>query len=156
MADGTLDWCVAFELMVCYLKLIQEHASIYGLANVISSSGGMDHKKLEARQEALKHYPSSFFRPHGGNPGESFDDKSKNKRVVVTSFDDKATKCCISWNNGTDHLAKNVVNGKCKFFHGCSQPVSDKGIGGQCRSTKHTRANCDYDPAKKLDSVLLK
>ena len=66
VADGTLDWCVAFELMVCYLKLIQEHASIYGLANVISSSGGMDHKKLEARQEALKHYPSSFFRPHGG------------------------------------------------------------------------------------------
>ena len=153
VADGTLEWFVAFELMVCYLRLIQEHSATYGLANVISSSGGMDHKRIEARQQALQFYPSAIFRSLGGIPGTSMDTKN-NKKPVVNSFDDKASKCCISWNKGTDHLAKNVVNGKCKFFHGCSQPVSDKGIGGQCRSTKHTQANCDYDPAKKLDSLL--
>ena len=155
---GVLPWFVAFELMILYLKLVEEHPSIYGLANVISASGGLDAKRKEARISATSNYPRAFFRTPGGNPGTSGIEEdsplNNTNKVVVTSFDQNATRCCTAWNKGIEHLQRNVVNGKCKYYHGCEQFVSDKGPGGQCRSTAHKRKDCDYDESKKLSKAL--
>ena len=64
-------------------------------------------------------------------------------------FNESDKKGCAAWNSGNHHQAKYVdASGKCMFFHGCDQFVTDKGAGGQCLGP-HKRSECDYDPAKK-------
>jgi hypothetical protein len=149
---GTLDWPVAFELMVCYLRMIENEPSRWRVSNVVHASGGMDAKRAEALVFAKGLYPASFFRALGGNPGrvkEEDDKVPKFHKSSVTGFNESSKKGCAAWNTGNSHLAKHVDGaGKCMFYHGCDQFVTDKGPGGQCLGA-HKRPDCDYDSAKK-------
>ena len=144
---GGVAWPVAFEMLLIYLRMIENDPTVYTLTNVVHKAGGMDTLRKQALAVAQGFYPAVFFRSHGGNPEVQADDKYPNK---VTGFDRSSKRGCAAWNNGSVHLSKHVdANGKCKFFHGCDQFVTDKGPGGQCLSTAHKRKDCDYDPSKK-------
>ena len=152
----TIDWMVAFECLILYLRLIENGTGRYNITNVIHMAGGIDSFRAQALVSAKEHFPAAFFRPLGGNPkpsdglstaagkgGEVFSGAVKGSRP-------NANKGCASWNLGKPHLAKNVdPNGFCAFLHKCDQYVSDKGPGGQCLGD-HKRADCDYDSAKKV------
>ena len=147
---GGVPWPVAFEMLLIYLRMIENDSTVYTLTNVVHKAGGMDTLRRQALAVAQGLYPSAFFRAHGGNPetpGGNTDEKYTGK---VSGFDRASKRGCAAWNNGSIHLAKHVdANGRCKFFHGCDQYVTDKGPGGQCLSTSHKRKDCDYDPSKK-------
>ena len=148
---GCIPWPVAFEMLLIYLRMIENDSSVYTLTNVVHKAGGMDSLRKQALAVAQGFYPAVFFRTHGGNPetGTQGDDKYQQR---LTGFDRTSKRGCAAWNNGSVHLAKHVdANGKCKFFHGCDQFVTDKGSGGQCLSTAHKRKDCDYDPSKKCN-----
>lgn len=125
----TVPWQVAFEMMVLYIQMVEADPQRWNIASVVSKSGSMDSKRHDAYVQASAHHPSANFRALRGEPrdvdnGEpSGADSKKYYSGPVTSFDDTCTKACISWNAGTKHYASNVSNGKCKFFHGCSQWV---------------------------------
>ena len=147
---GGVAWPVAFEMLLIYLRMIENDSSVYTLTNVVHKAGGMDALRKQALVVAQGFYPAVFFRTHGGNPetsGIQGDDKYQHR---ISGFDRTSKRGCAAWNNGSVHLAKHVdANGKCKFFHGCDQFVTDKGSGGQCLSTAHKRKDCDYDSSKK-------
>ena len=154
---GVLDWPVAFELMIVYLRMIENEPSRWNVANVVSASGGMDAKRAEALGIAKGLYPAAFFRRQRGEPR---DDKKPDKpdkpgseifKGVVTGHNENGNKGCASWNNGTDHLTKHVdaSTSKCKFRHACNQYVTDKGPGGQCLRNHRRKDGCDYDESKK-------
>ena len=152
---SSLDWPVAFELMIGYLRMIENEPARWRISNVVHASGGMDAKRAEATSMAKGLYPKMCFRTHGGIPGNVDDEKpnkGKNKeqhKGPITGFNDQSKKGCAAWNNGSLHLSKHVDSaGKCLFFHGCDQFVTDKGAGGQCLGD-HKRAACTYDAAKK-------
>ena len=149
---GTLDWPVAFELMVCYLRMIENDPTRWRVSNVVHASGGMDSKRSEATVLAKGLYPASFFRAHGGIPGRGKEEGDKDPKLhkgTVSEYNESSKKGCAAWNTGNKHLAKHVdATGKCMFFHGCDQFITDKGPGGQCLGP-HRRADCNYDPTKK-------
>ena len=154
---GDLSWMVAFESLILYLRMVEHHPSEWNLISVVTKSGGIDAKRREATSIAHGLYPAAFFRPREGTSrGDGQDRLTGAKRIVVTSFNQGAKKGCSSWNLGNPHREKNVTNGKCEFFHGCDQYVSDKGPWGQCLDPTHKRAACTYDPALKLDQPLKK
>ena len=155
---SSLEWPVAFELMIGYLRMIENEPSRWRISNVVHASGGMDAKRAEATAMAKGLYPKMCFRTHGGIPGNVDDDnkedkRSKNKEAfkgTVIGFNENSKKGCAAWNNGTPHLAKHVdPTGRCLFFHGCNQYVTDKGAAGQCLAADHKRSGCTYDAAKK-------
>ena len=124
--------------------MVECEPSVWLLGNVVTKSGGMDAKREQAKIQAKAHYPASFFRSPGGNPGVSGRDRDLGDEVFrgkVSSFNESSAKACHAWNYGKPHLAKHVENGKCKFFHGCSQWVSDKGPGGQCLDRNHKKGD---------------
>ena len=154
---GALPWMVAFESLILYLRLVENGTGAYNIANVVQKFGGIDALRAQALVSAKENFSGEFFRTLGGNPrgpgptedrvspgsGERYSGTIKGSRPG-------ASKGCISWNLGKPHLAKNVDgNGLCSFLHKCDQFVSDKGPGGQCLGN-HKRADCDYDPAKKV------
>ena len=151
----TVDWMVAFECLILYLRLIQNGTGRYNITNVIHMAGGIDSLRAQALISAKEHFPAAFFRTLGGNP-KPFDGISPGGKVVeiysgkVKGSRPNANRGCASWNLGKPHLEKYVdSNGLCSFLHKCDQYVSDKGPGGQCLGD-HKRADCDYDSAKKV------
>ena len=153
---GVLEWPVAFELMILYLRMIENEPSRWNIANVVSASGGMDAKRAEASGMAKGLYSAAFFRRPRGEPRDDKHkpgDKPGNEpfKGVLKGHNETGSKGCASWNNGTDHLAKHVdaSSGKCKFRHACNQYVTDKGPGGQCLGDHRRKDGCDYDDTKK-------
>ena len=164
VAEGVLEWPVAFELLLIYLNEIERNPDVWNMANVFAKSGAIDVRRAQADLMARARYPATSFRARGGNPGKSriTDDAlasglNANGGVDLSRITKHNTTCkrgCHAWNNCIDHLSTHVdANGRCKYFHGCNQWVSDKGPGGQCLGA-HKRVDCTYDPTKKLDKAL--
>jgi len=151
---GVLQWPVAFECLVIYLRMLEAHSSSYKLKTIVHQAGGIDSIRAQALKEAQDRYSAAFFRTHGGNPLDTHvkgggDKESHLYTGSLKGHNSNANKCCISWNTGTPHLAKNVdAKGCCKFLHACDQYVADKGPGGQCRGD-HKRSDCDYPEDKR-------
>ena len=154
---GDLPWPVAFELLIIYLRMIENEPDVYNLVTVVSKCGGMDAKREMARQMAVGLYPKGFFRPLPGEPSVATKVEKPSKegqffKGILKGFNESSSKACTAYNLGTQHLAKHVKEGKCIFFHGCNQWVDDKGPNGQCLSTSHVRGTCDYDPSHKCSA----
>ena len=152
----TVEWMVAFECLILYLRLIENGTGKYNITNVIHVAGGIDSLRAQALISAKEHFPAAFFRTLGGNPklgAEGSFSSGKGGEVytgTVKGSRPTAKKGCASWNLGKPHLSKNVdAQGLCSFLHKCDQFVSDKGPGGQCLGD-HKRADCDYDPSRKV------
>ena len=64
---GWFPWCVGFELVLIYFRLIQDNPDRFFLGTVKSVHGGMDHLREEAVKEADIHYDKKIFRPFAGN-----------------------------------------------------------------------------------------
>ena len=157
---GTLDWPVAFELLLIYLRMVENNGANWSLSTVFESSGGIDAKRLEASTAARSLYPAVFFRTHGGKPfgdRKLGDDTATlgtkgDKTTVKGNVSDNATsnRGCVAWNLGRDHFKKHLdTNGRCLFRHACDQFVTDKGKGGQCLGAHKRGADCDYEADKK-------
>ena len=154
--DGSVSWPVAFECLVIYLRMIESNPSDYSVSTVYHKAGGIDSIREKARVAAISNFPASCFRTHGANPETGFDAKHDKDAIFkgsISDFNHNSKRACTSWNLGKPHFAKHVQNGKCTFFHGCSQYVSDKGTAGQCLAD-HKRDACQYDAAKKRSSPL--
>lgn len=153
-----VPWFVAFELLVLYLRMVENEPNRYRVSNVYYS-GALDNQLKLARKEAEKYYPAAFFRTPRGEPGDVNKDKrdpggaSKHWKGEIKGDSPNCPTGCISWNLGTDHLRKHVDpnTGKCKYRHACNQYVTDKGPRGQCLGA-HKRADCTY-PADKRCST---
>ena len=84
---GTLAWPVAFELMILYLRKVENNPSEYRLGNVVGKCGAMDMMAKSASVMAEGLYPAKFFRPGRGEPRDVDDkdkDKKKDKKEVYT------------------------------------------------------------------------
>ena len=155
---GSLIWAEAFELVLVYLRRVENEPSVYRLSNVVSLSGGMDTLRAEAKIAARKLYPAAIFRAHGGNPEQHGGDRlNLTGSRKASSFSAQNKQCCVAWNSATSleaaksaiHFDKHLgTNGKCKFNHACSQWVTGKGKMGQCGATDHTRAMGCTNPNK--------
>ena len=149
-----LDWPVAFELMIVYLRMVENDPTQWRLSNVVASSGGMDAKRAEAASIAHGLYPPSLFRRPRGEPRDVSDNNGakdgKFYKGEVKGDQSSCNKGCTAWNLGNKHLAKHVDanTGICRFRHACDQYVTDKGSGGQCLGN-HKRGDCTYDTTKK-------
>ena len=151
VCDGTLDWPVAFELLIIYLREIERTPEVWHLGNVYAKSGAIDVRRAEATSLAKARYPANCFRSLGGSPGTV--GGAKGDLDKVTTFNSSSKRGCVAWNNGVRHEPDHVdANGRCKFFHGCNQWVTDKGKNGQCLGD-HKRGVCDYDESKKCKTA---
>ena len=161
LSDGTLEWPVAFELLVIYLQEIEKNPDVWNLANIYSKSGAIDVRRSEAEVIAFERYPSHCFRSSGGTRGKSrLGGGDQNGGLAHTDLSNvvkhngSSKKGCIAWNINTEHKAEHVdANGRCKFAHRCNQWVTDKGPNGQCLGS-HKRPQCDYDTAKRSDKAV--
>ena len=134
VANGTLEWPIAFELLIVYLTEIEKNPDQWNLANVFSKSGAFDARRAEAELMARAHFPSHCFRTAGGARGKSNVDTPSGTFDLAKILQHNSTckRGCVAWNNGVDHKAEHVdSNGRCKFAHACNQWVTDKGKGGQ-------------------------
>lgn len=153
---GTYEWPIAFELVIIYLRMIENNPDRYVISNVLAS-GAIDVKIQEATKAAVGQYPGANFRGGRGEPRDVDADPNKGKEKVfkgdVKGDNPSSNKGCAAWNLGRSHLCKHVDSstGKCTFKHACDQYVTDKGPRGQCLGD-HKRAACTYDPAKKCKS----
>ena len=150
---GVLDWPVAFELMVCYIRMVENEPGQWRLSNVVAGSGGMDAKRAEAASIARGLYAANCFRRHRGDPRDVDTPTPKDQKFFTGTLkgdNSNSPKGCTSWNLGNKHLAKYVdaSTGCCIFKHACDQYVTDKGPYGQCLGD-HKRADCTYDASKK-------
>ena len=156
---GALEWPVAFEMFLAYLRMVQQEPSRWSISTVVASSGAMDKKEKEARSLAVGLYPAGSFRAPGGKPGHVTPEPDLNGRggksdlyVGDVTPSTTAKSGCAAWNLDKPHLKKHVgPGGVCKFLHMCDQYVTDKGPGGQCLQG-HKRTVCTYPKEKKCNS----
>ena len=147
-------WMFALELLLVYLKAL-DASNVLNLTT-IWESGSQDTYLNKAKSEFRLRWGdrAMFFRTHGGNPLDSsrgggdddtpFNGWGKRKPFNGKSSQDPSSKPCACYNLHKDHQAKSLLaDGTCKYAHVCDHYVTDKGPGGQCRSTKHTREKCD-------------
>ena len=149
---GLIDWQVAHEYMLIYFRAIYEDVTKkLNLANVYDS-GRQDTYLTEARANAVICFRTGVGEAR--DDGDSSNNNDTTRGRYTGKFDANASKCCLSFNFKTKHQAKHLdANGVCKFNHKCMQWVSDKGPRGMCEGA-HPKADCTYDPAKKLDKPL--
>ena len=149
---GWFPWCVGFELVLIYFRLIQDNPDRFFLGTVKSVHGGMDHLREEAVKEADIHYDKKFFRPFAGNAKGTPGAQPMGGQTVpgdVPGNKNKNGKCCAAWNLRKPHNPEHLSDaGVCNFVHLCDQFVTDKGPGGQCRGN-HRRVDCTYDASKR-------
>jgi hypothetical protein len=153
---GEIPWPVAFEMVLSYIRLVENSPALYHLGNVLPKTGGIDSKRIVATKLAEGLYPKHVFRGPRVEPREVNDDKDKDKDKskakfsgTLTGFNESSKRGCAAWNLDAPHFAKYMSGTKCQFFHGCDQFVTDKGPYGQCLSKDHRRGDCDYDPSKR-------
>jgi len=147
-----LEWPVAFELLIVYLRMVENDPVSWNISDVVAKSGSMDSKRSEARVEAEKNFPAHIFRSHAGNalaggPG-GYGDK-----IDVFGDTANAKKGCVVWNaHQTLHDPKHCKGGVCLFAHKCNHWGSNKGYKGQCLEN-HTADSCT-NPNKCAEAVL--
>ena len=157
---GVLEWPVAFELMIVYLRMVENEPARYSIGTVVGAAGGMDAKRAEATSVAKGMYASTCFRRTRVEPRDVDDDKDKKTKGVfkgdVKGHNETGERGCAAWNNGNAHLSKHIdpATNKCKFRHACNQYVTDKGPGGQCLRNHRRKDGCDYDVSKKCSQPL--
>ena len=155
--NGTVPWCVAFECVIIYLRMIEAQGGTGGftIANIVFKAGGIDSIRAQATAIALDHYPSATFRPRGGTPRDIASDDGgagdKAYKGTIKGYKNTSKVCCAAWNAGKPHLAKNVdANGICNFLHKCNQFVDNKGPNGRCLGDHARHAGCDYASDHKV------
>ena len=157
---GVLEWPVAFELMIVYLRMVENEPARYSIGTVVGAAGGMDAKRAEATRVAKGMYASTCFRRTRVEPRDVDDDKDKKSKGMfkgdVKGHNETGERGCAAWNNGNAHLSKHIdpATNKCKFRHTCNQYVTDKGPGGQCLRNHRRKDGCDYDESKKCSQPL--
>ena len=158
-------WQYAFELLVVYLKALDERRSTITMGT-IWESGSQDTYVKNAQKAALQRWGTKFvfFRTHGGNPGSNAasDVAGKSAAAAVATaskangdqnkvkWNGKWTsgaKPCLTFNNGRDVHPRSCLlpDGTCKFDHVCDHFIVG---GGKCGSSAHGRNACD-NPAKQ-------
>lgn len=159
--SSSVPWFVAFEVMIIYLRHVEDGSGKYNLVNVVHDLGGLDDVRAQGFAAARQFYPATFFRTHGGNPkvdlvlspsgGKGDDDYEGDVKGSLSS----AKQGCAAWNLSRKHKKKHIDLSAqlCKFLHKCDQFVDDKGKGGQCLGD-HKRPDCTYDPAHKVSKPL--
>ena len=157
LRSGASSWPLCFEVMILYLRKLEEKPGSYNLRTIISSLGGFDAVEREASILVKEHYVSSFRGPRGEPRDVTDNDKDKLYVGEVKGDNPNAKTGCTAWNGDKPHLAKNVdERGYCLYRHKCCQFVSDRGKNGQCLGTvgpaDHKRKDCPYDASKKLKS----
>jgi len=138
------SWMMGYELLVVFLKAVDESDDpSVTLANV-HADGGLDGHTEEAEAQGVVDYGKRFRKLRGESAsGKHLDD---GERSVVWNKKDTptATKACISYNRGTAHPASSLLgNGTCKFKHVCFKWVSGQGKNAICGSTAHIFGDCD-------------
>ena len=156
VSERNMDWPVAHELFLLYIRRVDAEGDVYSLPSVVQSLGGLDAFREEAFHSAHKHWPSTCFRAGGGVPRETGRTKDITNNyanfVTCSACNDGASTIC-KWYNlqacGGKHDPTDVDrNGRCKHRHVCNQFVTDKGKGGRCEG-HHPRFECDYDASKR-------
>ena len=147
-----IGWPVAFELLLVYLRMVENDPQNYSIDDVVAKSGSMDSKRAEALVSAEANFPSHIFRAHAGNALAGAPPPSGGK-INVTGHTATAKRGCVVWNSHqTLHDPKHCKNGVCLFAHACNHWVSDKGFKGQCLQN-HTSDVCN-NPNKCDEPVL--
>ena len=146
------SWKLAFELMLVMFRRVEDSGGALTLATAYNEAH-LNTVMDEARSNLV------FFRTLGGSPGNVNDDKKTNgkKTKYNGKFTASAATTCTAYNNGTDHLAAQLLpDGTCKHNHVCDHWVSNKGKKGKCLCVQgtpgHKRSTCD-NPHKCDDCV---
>ena len=133
-------WMIAHELFLVYLELVETTTDVsITIANVYAK-GAQDTLMQQALLNAERHFgtggPSqSIFRGRGPGGGDELKWNG--------AFNKDAARCCLAFNLGRDHTAKQLTDkGKCQFNHVCDAWVTGKGKNGQCGG-RHPRVKCD-------------
>ena len=140
-------WLYAFELLIIYLKVLDERRSNVSMGS-IWESGSQDTFAKNAEKAARQRWGANFmfFRTHGGNPGKQPAQSgiTINKDQAKLKWNGKFTKGakpCLTFNNGRDNHPRACLmpDGTCKFDHVCDHFLE----GGQkCLATDHGRHAC--------------
>ena len=149
-------WQYALELLVVYLKALDDRRTGISMAN-IWHSGSQDTFTKTAEKAAIQRWGPSFafFRAHGGNPGTksaaaaaaaavATDSNNSKKAGSTPKWNGKWTagaKPCLTFNNGRDVHPRTclLADGTCRFDHVCDHFVEG---GGKCGSKEHGRHSC--------------
>ena len=164
---GSITWPVAFELLVLYLRTVENYPDQWNIANVYHGSGGIDVKRREATLAAAGQYTAAVLRAAGGHAqpiataitgggneaAASSGDTTKWYKGEPKSDTATSSMGCSAWNNGGKHKAAAVKNDTCTYKHVCNQWVTDKGKNGQCHGS-HKRDACTYDATKKCAAAV--
>ena len=152
-------WQFAFELLLVYLKALDERRQSLTMAT-IWESGSQDTYTKMAHKAAAQRWGSKFvfFRAHGGNPGTNNAAAASSAAAAAASSKENAkikwngkftsgAKPCLTFNNGRDTHPRSCLlpDGTCKFDHVCDHFLTG---GGKCGSSAHGRNACD-NPAKQ-------
>jgi hypothetical protein len=156
VSELRMDWPVAHELFLLYIRKVDSEGDYYSLPSVVQKLGGLDTFREEAFHSAHSHWPSACFRSRGENPRETGRSISGNldmsNFVECVACNDGASSICKWYNirecNGKHDPADVDSRGRCKHRHCCNQFVTDKGKNGRCEG-KHPRFECDYDRSKR-------
>ena len=138
MRDLKIKWETAHELLLIYLKVIENDAQrLLHFGNVFRR-GCHDTYLHEAKVNV-----AAFFRTVGGKPSDGIVEHNGK-------FNKNTDKCCVAFNKGLpcEHLD---ADGTCKYNHVCMQWVSNKGVNGRCMGN-HPMAECTSK--HKLDKAL--
>ena len=162
---GSLTWPVAFELLVLYLRFVENNPDQWNIANVYHGSGGIDAKRREATLAAASQYPAAVLRSAGGHAAAATGAATGGGHDAPAGGDTKwykgepksdtpsSTMGCSAWNSGGKHKASAVKGDICQYKHVCNQWVTDRGKNGQCHGS-HKRDACTYDPTKKCAAAV--
>ena len=152
-------WSYAYELLLIYLKALDERRMGISMAN-IWDSGSQDTFAKNAAKSAVQRWGPdfAFFRTHGGIPGNkqsaaSTSAAAANNAGATTNTKwngrfTKDAKPCLTFNNGRSEHPRSclLADGTCKFNHVCDHFLDD---GKKCGSAAHGRHACD-NPNKRL------
>ena len=147
------NWLFAMELLVVYIKAL-DASSVLTITS-IWDAGSQDTYLTAAKADFRQRWgeKAMFFRTRGGTPLAT--QRDEDGLDVPGAFASKrpyngkgsrspTAKLCVYYNTGVDHPPSALhPDGTCKRAHLCDCFVTDKGPGGQCRSKKHTRLECD-------------
>ena len=139
LRDCKESWQVVHELVLAYIRKIEDDPSRALHFGNVYAQGGQDTLMLEARTNS-----ATFFRSGGGTPLEP-DPRGSPKKW--NGKDSPDAKPCVAWNNGRA-CDKVDSDGRCRFAHVCMQWVTDKGANGRCLGA-HPFTKCTYDESKK-------
>ena len=148
----TGNWKVALEHFLLYVQKIDSGCG-WELANA-SAKGSHDTFMNKALKAAGVTSPLRPSNPNGGKNSEKNNppptsDKTNQGGNTGKSWNgdfnkDPNAKPCAAFNSNSEHRPQSLnSNGSCKFCHKCDQWVSNKGPGGRCESTSHSRSACN-------------